>query len=293
MRRLLAVCLTSLLGFPAPAAEPPILAGEAPRVRALLEQGWAAEAGQGLMRNPRLAATLYREAAALGSGEGYYRAALIHFAAGGLQPDGIAACYFAAASQMGHVEAARMLEEARLDVLRDPSDCGEAHEQDALPVRFDLDGYIAGLPQAKRGISHIIRRLAPNYSVDVRLALAVAMAESNFDAQALSPRSAMGVMQLIPATAERFGVRKPFDAEQNIRGGLAYLRWLGKYYQNDIVKVVAAYNAGERAVDSHLGIPPYAETEAYVLRVLRYYGHDAGFAGAGGRGKRGRYLPAR
>ena len=84
----------------------------------------------------------------------------------------------------------------------------------------------------------------------------------------------MGVMQLIPATAERFNVRQPFNAEQNIHGGLAYLRWLKTYYAGDTVRVLAAYNAGEKAVDRYGGIPPYQETLAYVARVMGYSGRN-------------------
>ncbi len=93
---------------------------------------------------------------------------------------------------------------------------------------------------------------------------------------------AMGVMQLIPATAERFNVRQPFDAEQNIRGGLAYLRWLHQYFGGDIVRIVAAYNAGEGAVTRHNGVPPYRETQTYVVRVLSFAGRSACQAGRPG-----------
>jgi uncharacterized membrane protein YdfJ with MMPL/SSD domain len=81
-------------------------------------------------------------------------------------------------------------------------------------------------------------------------------------------------MQLIPATAERFNVRQPFNAEQNIHGGLAYLRWLKTYYAGDTVRVLAAYNAGEGAVERHGGLPPFAETVDYVRKVRRLYPVD-------------------
>jgi soluble lytic murein transglycosylase-like protein len=78
-------------------------------------------------------------------------------------------------------------------------------------------------------------------------------------------------MQLIPDTAARFNVRKPFDPEQNVRGGLSYLRWLLAYFQGDVKLVAAAYNAGEGAVNKYLGVPPYAETRAYVKKILASY----------------------
>jgi soluble lytic murein transglycosylase-like protein len=79
-------------------------------------------------------------------------------------------------------------------------------------------------------------------------------------------------MQLIPETANRFNVRDSFDVSDNVRGGLAYLRWLLAYYKGYIALAAAAYNAGEAVVDRYQGIPPYPETREYVRRVLRLYG---------------------
>ena len=96
-------------------------------------------------------------------------------------------------------------------------------------------------------------------------------AESNFNPLAVSPKNAQGLMQLIPATAKRFGVRNLLDPQQNIEGGLAYLRWLLLRFDHDVVKTSAAYNAGEGAVDRHQGVPPFPETQAYVARILGFY----------------------
>ena len=92
--------------------------------------------------------------------------------------------------------------------------------------------------------------------------------ESNFDPNALSPKNAQGLMQLIPATAERFGVRDVWDPEQNLRGGMAYLRWLLGEFNGDVRLALAGYNAGEGAVREHGGIPPYPETQDYVTRIM-------------------------
>jgi hypothetical protein len=81
-------------------------------------------------------------------------------------------------------------------------------------------------------------------------------------------------MQLIPETSERFNVKKPFDPVQNLRGGLAYLRWLLAYYEGNVALAAAGYNAGEKAVDRYRGIPPYAETQAYVRRILALFKND-------------------
>lgn len=107
--------------------------------------------------------------------------------------------------------------------------------------------------------------------VDARLVEAVIAAESAFDARALSKKGAQGLMQLMPDTADRFGVANAWDPQQNIAGGTAYLGWLIKEFDGDLHNVLAAYNAGEGAVTRHGGVPPYAETREYVDRVLAYY----------------------
>ena len=111
--------------------------------------------------------------------------------------------------------------------------------------------------------------------VDTFLARAIIQAESAFNYKARSRAGALGLMQLMPATAERFGVLDPFDPRQNITGGVKYLKWLSDYYAGDLRKVVAAYNAGEGAVNRHNGIPPFRETMAYVPRVLDLYQRKA------------------
>jgi soluble lytic murein transglycosylase-like protein len=128
------------------------------------------------------------------------------------------------------------------------------------------------LSAAPKQVVALVNKLAPKYDVQPELALAIIRAESNFDAAAVSPKNAQGLMQLIPATAERFNVRNPFDPEQNIRGGLAYLRWLLAYFEGDLQLVAAAYNAGEGTVDRYQGVPPFDETRAYVTKVLEAVG---------------------
>ena len=138
----------------------------------------------------------------------------------------------------------------------------------------DVDGLIARLPAVRQAVARMLAELAPKYGVRPEFALAIGLTESALNPDALSPKNAMGVMQLIPATAERFNVGKPYDPEQNIRGGLAYLRWLLAYFEGDIALAAAAYNAGEGAVDRYRGVPPYRETRAYVERILRHVGQD-------------------
>ena len=120
-------------------------------------------------------------------------------------------------------------------------------------------------------IHKLVSRLAPDYGIDVRLAMAVIAVESGFNPRATSPKNAQGLMQLIPDTARRFRVRDAYDPEQNIKGGLAYLQWLMTEFEGKVELVAAAYNAGEKAVARYGGIPPYAETQNYVQKVLSLY----------------------
>ena len=114
----------------------------------------------------------------------------------------------------------------------------------------------------------LIREHATHYDVNPGLVRAVVQVESNFNPYAVSPKGAQGLMQLMPATAKQFGVTKPFDPSENIRGGTAYLRQLLDRYGNDKRLALAAYNAGPGAVDKYgETVPPYRETRDYVARV--------------------------
>jgi hypothetical protein len=121
----------------------------------------------------------------------------------------------------------------------------------------------------------LVDEIALAEGVDTHLARAIIQAESAFNYRARSKAGALGLMQLMPSTAERFGVLDPFDPRQNISGGVKYLKWLHSYYEGNLTKVVAAYNAGEGAVNRHKGIPPFAETRAYVPKVLDLYNRKA------------------
>jgi len=127
------------------------------------------------------------------------------------------------------------------------------------------------LPPASADVAQLIADVAVQLQIAPELLHAVIAAESRYNQLAVSPRGAIGLMQLMPATATRFGARDPRVARQNVLAGASYLKWLMAQFGNDLDLVLAAYNAGEQAVIKAGGrIPPYAETQAYVPRVLAY-----------------------
>ncbi|HEX2829519.1 MAG TPA: transglycosylase SLT domain-containing protein [Burkholderiales bacterium] len=239
----------------------------------------AYEHGEGVRRNVARAIELYCKAARYGDVEAQFSLGWIYANGRGVpKDDAMAAFYFRLAASQGHDHAAQMLRFVGDSVAAAPH-CltpdppllaaapatpvdREAHDDEAFVPRTPMQKLAAGL----------VRELAPKYGVRPRLALAVIRAESNFEASARSPKNAQGLMQLIPETAARFNVARPFDPAQNIRGGLAYLRWLLAYFEGDVTLVAAAYNAGEGAVNRFRGVPPFAETRDYVQRILRLYG---------------------
>lgn len=116
-----------------------------------------------------------------------------------------------------------------------------------------------------------IAEAAALYQLPLHFLRAVVKTESNFNHRVVSGAGAMGLMQLMPRTAASMGVRDPFDPRQNIFGGARFLRLLANRFGGDLVLTVAAYNAGPGAVERHRGVPPYAETQRYVRRVLGHY----------------------
>ncbi len=117
-----------------------------------------------------------------------------------------------------------------------------------------------------------IYRAAQQAGLDPRLVHAVIQQESRYQKQALSHAGAQGLMQLMPATAKRFGCDDPHDAAANINAGTKYLAWLLKRFDGDVSLALAGYNAGEGAVDKYDGVPPYSETQNYVRKIIANYG---------------------
>ena len=117
----------------------------------------------------------------------------------------------------------------------------------------------------------IIEKAAKKYDIDASLVSALIRAESNFQPRAVSRKGARGLMQLMPATARRLSVSHPFDPASNVQGGVRYLRELVDRFGNHPELVLAAYNAGEGAVEAYGGVPPYRETVAYVNRIMGWW----------------------
>src|SRR6267154_3719201 len=118
-------------------------------------------------------------------------------------------------------------------------------------------------------LNEVINAASGTYRLDPDLVNSVIRAESGFNVRAVSPKGAQGLMQLMPGTASQLGVRNTFDPQANVEGGTRYLRELLERYNFDLVKALAAYNAGPRRVEQFGGVPPYYETRAYVARIVR------------------------
>lgn len=284
--RLLASLLTASLSSGVSMAASPDLSGEPPLVQAWLEEGVALEARNSQPEQAWRVAWLYCQAARAGSAEGQYRLGMLYAFGQGVQANRAhAAALFHVAAALGHARAAAMLDSIELTSAELPR-CAEHDEPPPRPpapaqappqpvapaASAPIERLVASLPHTRRWIVPLVQSMSQWYALDPQLVLSVIAVESNFNPMARSPKDAMGLMQLMPATAEHFSVRDAFDVSQNLRGGMRLLRWLLAYYQGQLRYALAAYNAGQGRVDRHRGVPPIAETRAYVEKILGLYG---------------------
>lgn len=215
----------------------------------------------GRPRNYRVAMLLYCRADTDGHAEAAYAIGLLYAGGHGFKQDQARAhAWFKRAAALGHPQAAGMAKLFRQRGKRSAARCPNGWGRTARARLY-----------APAEIREMVGKLAPKYGLDPKLVLAVIQVESAYQTDAVSSANAQGLMQLIPATAERFGVRDAFNPAENINGGMRYLRWLLKHFRGDVTKAVAAYNAGEGAVRRYGGIPPYRETRNYVRKIRRLY----------------------
>ena len=224
--------------------------------------------GVGVPQDTKKAVQLYCKAARKGDVEAKFQLGQVYaFGQGVTRDRDIAAAWYYQAAQGENRKAATMLKVLKV--------AGKPKGKASCPL--DTGTRLASRRHPASGeIARMVRDMAPRYQLDPNLVLAVVEAESGFNPKALSPKNAQGLMQLIPATAQRFGVADVWDPEQNLRGGMAYLRWLLDYFEGDVKLALAGYNAGEKAVDRHGGVPPYQETQTYVKRIMRRLGAGEG-----------------
>jgi soluble lytic murein transglycosylase-like protein len=238
--------------------------------RALVAEAARYEHAEGVRRDYARAIELYCAAARAGSADGQYGLGWMYANGRGVaRDDAIAGHLFALAAQQGHLQAQTMqkLAAAARPVV-------PACLQPSKTVLHGAPGELlpGQEPNYPKGhIYNVVGKVSPKYEVDPKLVLAFISVESGFNARAVSPKNAQGLMQLIPETARRFRVKNAFDTEDNIKGGVAYLQWLLAFFKGDVPLVAAAYNAGERTVEKYRGIPPYPETRDYVRRITALY----------------------
>jgi soluble lytic murein transglycosylase-like protein len=144
----------------------------------------------------------------------------------------------------------------------------------------DTRGLMSGHKITQEEVDAAIEAAAARHNVDVNLVRSIIKVESNFNPHAVSRKGAIGLMQLMPATARELNVRNPFDVAQNVDGGVRHFKGLLQNFNGDVRKSLAAYNAGAGAVTRNGGVPPYAETRNYVNRITQLYGKDNPFTPA-------------
>jgi soluble lytic murein transglycosylase-like protein len=224
------------------------------------------EHGEGVPQDYRRALSLYCEAARRGDPQAFFNLGWMHLNGRGVtRDDGAAVFWFRAADAHGVRQAANLLNLLSHTAAAPSGGCRADAFRASLPA--------VAVPPAALGAA--IAKTARDTGVDHHLLLSMVSVESAFDPRAVSPKNAMGLMQLMPTTAADLGVHDPFDVAENLRGGAEYIRALLHRFGGDLTLALAAYNAGQQAVLSHHGVPPFRETQEFVARVKRLCQCDA------------------
>lgn len=222
------------------------------------------EHGQGVRKDLVKAVALYCSAARRGSAKAHYSIGWMLMNGRGMQRNDAEALYWLdKAAEGGHPQAAH---------LRQMFKGEPAARSGACRAQRDFVGSGPLRPlRPPKGVLRLVEEIAPRYGLDVPLVLALIKAESDFRPNAISPKRAHGLMQLLPETAALYGVTELLDPRQNILAGVQHLRDLLVVFDGDVTLALAAYNAGSGAVRRYGGVPPFKETETYIKRIRRYY----------------------
>lgn len=215
------------------------------------------ESGLSVRRDYGRALALYCEAARRGDPRAFYGLGWMYLNGRGVARDeAMAVMWLRKAADRGITQAANLLQLlSRVSPAR-AQDCPRQTVAKALPRG-----------SAPPAIRKVIDETAQHVGISARLLHAVVLVESGFDPRAVSPKMAAGLMQLMPETAARLGVRDSFDPSENVRAGATYLRALIEKYKGSLTLALAAYNAGEAKVEAYGGVPPYEETRNYVTLI--------------------------
>ena len=219
------------------------------------------ESGVSVPRDYGRALTLYCEAARRGDPRAFHGIGWMYLNGRGVaRNDRIAAMWLRKAADRGIAQAANLLQLISRVSPAPPQDCPRA-----VTTRRAVNPRTSAPP----AIRSMIDETAQHVGLNTRLLHSVVLVESGFDPRALSPKMAAGLMQLMPETAARFGVRDRFDPRENVHAGAKYLRLLIDKYNGNLTLALAAYNAGEAKVEAYGGVPPYQETKTYVDAIKR------------------------
>ncbi|NKC15628.1 MAG: transglycosylase SLT domain-containing protein [Gammaproteobacteria bacterium] len=233
-------------------------------IHGLMQWAQRFEHGESVDKDADKAVALYCVAAQRGHGPAEFALGWMYANGRGVKrSDALAGPWVWRAAARGDALAARLLPHFPLEPDGPPAQCILSDGTEFLPPLHSVPN------PSRKLIMHWVNELAPRAGLDPRLVLAMIEMESGFNAKAKSPKNARGLMQLLPKTARRFDIADEWDPLENVRGGVAYMRWLLRHFEGNVSYALAGYNAGEGAVERHGGIPPYKETQHFVKTVLR------------------------